>query len=136
MNHQNSNHARSKNKSYKNNHNDSLTQEELMLMLQMTNDSISTASTTSSTHASVTPSTTLPSTSSTTSSTKPKTCEFEGCMRKLNILTEYQCKCKKCFCNQHRFFDDHKCTYDYKEEHRRELEKKNPVVKRDKIEKI
>lgn len=45
----------------------------------------------------------------------PKRCEAEGCKRKL-ALTTSSCKCKKYFCANHRHSEDHKCTFDYREE--------------------
>jgi hypothetical protein len=42
-------------------------------------------------------------------------CGFEGCKRKIP-LTAYPCKCKLVFCDLHRFYKDHKCTYNYFDE--------------------
>jgi hypothetical protein len=60
----------------------------------------------------------------------PKTCEFGDCKKKINI-TVPKCACNKFFCDNHRFFNDHKCTYNKKDE-KKELIK----VVADKIIKI
>ncbi len=59
----------------------------------------------------------------------PKRCQKEGCKCKLT-LTSFPCRCEKYFCNQHRFSGDHACTYDYKKEHTKELNKylSSPVI--------
>lgn len=108
---------------------DDLTQEELMMICQMTNQMTNPII---PPLQSITPLDARP----TDKHHKTKLCEFTGCQRKLNILTDYPCKCGKCFCNYHRFIDDHKCTYNYKEEHMKELAKRNPLIKRDKVDKI
>lgn len=60
----------------------------------------------------------------------PKRCEFDCCKYKLN-MTSFPCRCGKFYCPTHRFSDDHKCTFDYKEEHKKELLKfmSSPVIK-------
>ena len=52
----------------------------------------------------------------------PKRCEAEDCKRKL-ALTTGSCKCKKYFCAKHGPAEDHNCTFDYRGEHMRELQK-------------
>lgn len=52
----------------------------------------------------------------------PKRCEAENCKRKL-ALTTGSCKCKKYFCTKHSFAEDHKCTFNYREEHTATLNK-------------
>jgi hypothetical protein len=44
-----------------------------------------------------------------------KICEFGDCKKKINI-TVPKCACEKYFCENHRFFDDHKCTYNKRDE--------------------
>jgi len=44
----------------------------------------------------------------------PKTCDFGDCKKKINI-TVPKCACDKFFCKTHRFFNDHSCTYNKKE---------------------
>ena len=45
----------------------------------------------------------------------------------------FNCSCdpSKMFCNNHRFPFSHNCTKDYKKEHSKQLEKDNPIIKRD-----
>ena len=41
-------------------------------------------------------------------------CDLSGCNKKLKLVDTYRpCKCKKCFCDQHRCFDSHKCDFIY-----------------------
>jgi hypothetical protein len=49
----------------------------------------------------------------------PKCC-FEGCVKKL-LLTDTPCKCEKTFCRLHRHSDTHQCSFDYKNEHTKNL---------------
>lgn len=58
------------------------------------------------------------------------------CNKKLSIVNEYQCRCGKYFCSTHRHAEDHDCTYDYKAEGRRLIEKANPVVTAPKLPQI
>lgn len=59
------------------------------------------------------------------------------CLKKLIIL-EFECKCKKKFCNLHKYPEEHNCTYDYKNEGKRKLSKilDNTNIKRSKLNKI
>lgn len=50
----------------------------------------------------------------------PKRCQCDDCRNKLT-LTSYPCRCGKYFCNSHRYSEDHKCTYDYKADAKKEL---------------
>lgn len=49
---------------------------------------------------------------------KPKikyVCDLSGCTKKLSLVDIHRiCKCSKRFCDQHRFFDSHKCDFVYK----------------------
>ncbi|OQS54850.1 SAP5 [Ecytonucleospora hepatopenaei] len=54
------------------------------------------------------------------------TCFF--CNKKLKIFNTYQCRCGKDFCNRHRFFDQHDCAFDIKNESKKILERNNPKV--------
>lgn len=62
-------------------------------------------------------------------STIPKRCQKEDCKCKLT-LTSFPCRCEKYFCEKHRYSADHACTYDYKAEHKKELNKymSSPVI--------
>eukprot|EP00162_Nutomonas_longa_P024400 comp8658_c0_seq1/m.9572 comp8658_c0_seq1/g.9572 ORF comp8658_c0_seq1/g.9572 comp8658_c0_seq1/m.9572 type:complete len:149 (-) comp8658_c0_seq1:14-460(-) len=57
------------------------------------------------------------------------------CKKKVG-LTGFKCRCGFYFCGVHRYSDKHDCTFDYKAEAQKEIEKQNPIVKADKIEKI
>ena len=56
--------------------------------------------------------------------------------KKLNITNGFPCRCQRVFCAKHRHPELHACTFDYKEEGRRLLEKANPVVTFPKLPKI
>jgi hypothetical protein len=58
-----------------------------------------------------------------------KRCEFNGCKKKLSIIDrELGCKCGKHFCQMHKFFNLHACTYDYKSDYMEILKKQNPTI--------
>jgi hypothetical protein len=46
------------------------------------------------------------------------------------------CKCEMIVCFDCRYPELHDCTFDYKEEARKLLEKNNPVVVSEKLEKV
>ena len=52
----------------------------------------------------------------------PKRCEKDLCKKKLT-LTSTACKCKKYFCASHHYEDQHECTFDYKEQQKKDLQK-------------
>lgn len=53
---------------------------------------------------------------------------------KKNKYIILDCKCKKKFCMKH--LNNHKCSYDYKEEQKIKIQKENPKIIKDKIPKI
>lgn len=57
------------------------------------------------------------------------------CKKKIG-LTGFDCRCGGMFCPNHRYTDQHNCSYDYRTEERAKLRKDNPVVEHEKIEKI
>ena len=57
------------------------------------------------------------------------------CDKKLK-LTDMKCKCDNYYCTLHRYSDCHDCTFDYKKFNKNLLEKQNPSVKFQKIDKI
>ena len=61
----------------------------------------------------------------------PKRCQKENCRHKLGLVP-FDCRCGKYFCAEHRFSEYHGCTYNYKEDHKKELLKfmSSPVVTR------
>lgn len=50
------------------------------------------------------------------------------CNKKLKMFNTYQCRCGNDFCNRHRFFDQHNCIYDIKNEAQKILKEANPKV--------
>jgi hypothetical protein len=60
----------------------------------------------------------------------------EQCKKKLGLM-EYKCKCEKIFCITHLHYEEHNCTYNYKEEGiallKKQIEIGNLSVKLDKI---
>ena len=65
-------------------------------------------------------------------------CSYETCKRKVNSFTNIKCTCGNIYCDNHRLMSDHKCKYtDTKQEKYIEhLRVSNPVVKKDKFQKI
>lgn len=55
------------------------------------------------------------------------------CSKRLRLISTFTCRCQKCFCAKHRFYDQHSCTFDYKTEARSRLMKVNPKVAPKKI---
>ena len=66
---------------------------------------------------------------------KPR-CGHPECKKRLNITNGFPCRCQRVFCAKHRHPELHGCTFDYKEEGRRLLEKANPVITFPKLPKI
>ena len=62
-------------------------------------------------------------------------CCAEGCRKKLTIF-KFDCKCGSSTCIDHKYPDKHNCSFDYKEQYKKELTIKNPIVSASKIEKI
>lgn len=58
-------------------------------------------------------------------------CAF--CSKKLKFISTFTCRCQKSFCARHRFFDQHGCTFDYKNEAKNKLLESNPKVAPKKI---
>ena len=56
-------------------------------------------------------------------------CEAEGCKKKLSLIP-FQCKCKKNFCDIHRYPEEHMCSFDFKESAKQILLKtmSSPVI--------
>ena len=58
-------------------------------------------------------------------------------VKKVSITNSFPCKCGiKQLCNNCRLPEMHNCQFDFKTEWRKTLEKNNPLVKADKLEKI
>lgn len=62
-------------------------------------------------------------------------CTFKDCKRKI-LWTIDECKCGGLFCNKHVFFNDHLCSYDYKQDNTNVLNQKLIKIERKKINKI
>lgn len=50
--------------------------------------------------------------------------------------TLIQCKCMKFTCLSHRFSDQHHCTFDFKQEHKKYIKERLPKLDNNKIVKI
>jgi hypothetical protein len=64
-----------------------------------------------------------------------------GLMEKCNLCKKKSypmmfCKCSSVFCLKCRSPEDHKCTFDFKKEGKELLEKYNPKIQSEKLEKI
>ena len=66
-------------------------------------------------------------------SSDPKRCG--KCNKKLK-LTDIKCRCDKYFCAAHRYSDLHDCSFDYKNHGKEILEKQNPAVISQKVDKL
>jgi len=58
------------------------------------------------------------------------------CGRKCKLAQRFQCKCGHTFCPQHRYYDQHQCTFDFKSTDREAVQKSNPKIVGDKIVKL
>lgn len=54
----------------------------------------------------------------------------------LTLFPGVECRCGGLFCHQHRYSDEHHCTFDYRQLGAEEIRKNNPVVVGEKIQKI
>ena len=68
-------------------------------------------------------------------SQKKKRSRCDTCHKKVG-LTGFTCRCKRLFCSEHQYPDEHKCDFDYKQLGREQLKKANPVVVAEKIKKL
>ncbi len=62
-------------------------------------------------------------------------CAFKNCNKKLK-LTNFPCKCGKKFCKYHIIPEDHKCSYDYKDENNKKKKIEELKCVSNKLEKI
>lgn len=60
-------------------------------------------------------------------------CAKDGC-KFSKTLYMFDCRCRKRYCATHLPSESHECTFDYREAGKLELEAKNPLVVRDKID--
>ena len=68
----------------------------------------------------------------------PTKCEPTRCAKcdKKLKLTAIKCRCDKYFCSAHRYSDLHDCEFDYKNFGKKLLEKQNPTVAPQKVDKL
>jgi hypothetical protein len=57
------------------------------------------------------------------------------CNKKLGLFA-IKCKCNNIFCEKHRYAEKHICTYNYKENHKKELKKQLTPIIHEKVIKI
>ena len=67
---------------------------------------------------------------------KKKTLRCSDCRKRINITNMFICRCEKTFCAKHRHAESHCCTYDYKADGKKYLEKANPIIPIPKLPKI
>ena len=65
---------------------------------------------------------------------KKKRCFY--CKKRLKLLEENLCKCEKIFCPKHRLCHSHNCPLIKSEDHKKKIEKNNPKIQNDKVDKI
>lgn len=58
------------------------------------------------------------------------------CNKKLRAALTFKCRCEQLFCASHRYSDTHNCKFDYKAAGRESLIRENPLVKKDKLERL
>ncbi len=66
---------------------------------------------------------------------RPTVCQTTGCNKRIDVLPHI-CKCGKYTCVVHRYPMDHCCTYDTKAEYRKRLEKENPKIVTNKLQRF
>ncbi|XP_068651126.1 zinc finger A20 and AN1 domain-containing stress-associated protein 1-like [Aristolochia californica] len=57
------------------------------------------------------------------------------CSKRVGVVG-FSCRCGSTFCSVHRYPEEHDCEFDFKTVGRREIAKANPVVVKDKLERI
>ncbi|XP_058823941.1 uncharacterized protein LOC131684803 [Topomyia yanbarensis] len=67
---------------------------------------------------------------------KSKKLRCAQCNRKLGVIMIMKCHCEKIFCAQHRYAEAHNCSFDFKLEGKKILERENPLVVAHKLPKI
>jgi len=65
-------------------------------------------------------------------------CSYETCKRKVNSFTNIECICGYIYCDKHRLMSEHNCNHidDKHKKYIEHLKVSNPVVKKDKFQKI
>ena len=57
------------------------------------------------------------------------------CFKKVGLLG-HQCSCSFIFCSKCRYAEEHNCTINYMEKERKQLEKNNPLIQAEKLERL
>lgn len=58
------------------------------------------------------------------------------CKKKIKSILPISCKCDNYYCKNHKYTDEHDCTFDYKNEHKTKLVKDNKKVEHHKFVKL
>ncbi|THU51256.1 hypothetical protein C4D60_Mb06t29070 [Musa balbisiana] len=58
------------------------------------------------------------------------------CHKKVRLSARFECRCGRTFCATHRLSETHDCSFDHKTLGRAALAKANPVVQKEKLERI
>ncbi|XP_013782594.1 AN1-type zinc finger protein 6-like [Limulus polyphemus] len=66
---------------------------------------------------------------------KKKKNRCQMCRKRVG-LTGFECRCGGLFCSIHRYVNEHNCSFDYKQQGAQEIQKNNPLVVGDKVQKI
>jgi|UniRef100_A0A914BZ53 predicted nucleic acid binding AN1-type Zn finger protein len=70
---------------------------------------------------------------STTPVKKPNRCQM--CKKRVG-LTGFTCRCGGLYCGEHRYDNAHNCSFDYKTMEREKIQRENPIVVSEKIQRI
>ena len=62
-------------------------------------------------------------------------CQKDNCNKKV-LSKLIKCKCDKTFCKKHRYYDEHDCTYNFKDEYKEKLISENNKCVPKKVEEI
>lgn len=68
--------------------------------------------------------------------TSPDASRCAECNKKLGIIMLMKCHCNRVFCPKHRYAEAHNCSFDFRNEGRRDLLRNNPLVIAPKLSKI
>ncbi|URE31949.1 A20-like zinc finger [Musa troglodytarum] len=58
------------------------------------------------------------------------------CKKKVRLCARFECRCGSTFCAAHRLPETHECAFDYKAHGRAAIAEANPVVVKDKLQRI
>ncbi|RRT71643.1 hypothetical protein B296_00035327 [Ensete ventricosum] len=60
----------------------------------------------------------------------------ERCHKKVRLSARFECRCGRTFCAAHRLSETHDCSFDHNTFGRAAIATANPVVKKDKLERL